>query len=63
MTNNKRKEEEKRYADWEWIEGNDYRCTHCWSRETVRESMNKPDWPWCPNCGAEMRGVENRWTD
>lgn len=42
----------------EWVEGaDDYRfmCSVCKCKENVPTVMGKPDWNYCPNCGADMR--------
>ncbi len=36
-----------------------YRCSNCGACSHVKEVMGKPDWDYCPNCGAKMDGDGN----
>ena len=49
---------EKVYGTWCWITEDIYRCDNCGDMVHVKEVMGKPDWGWCPACGADMRGEE-----
>ena len=43
-----------RHGNWFWITEDFYRCDNCGGMSHVKEVMGKPDWPYCPNCGAKM---------
>lgn len=45
-----------RHGRWTWITEDIYRCENCGERVHVKEVMGKPDWDYCPNCGAKMDG-------
>lgn len=42
------------YGEWVWDHGDVYTCTHCGEKNHVKEVMEEPVWPWCPNCGASL---------
>jgi rubredoxin len=43
-----------------WVKTEDvYRCTNCGTTNHVKEVMGKPDYNYCPECGADMRGRNN----
>ena len=44
---------------WEWITEDVYGCTNCGATNHVKEVMGQPDFNFCPNCGADMRGEED----
>jgi rubredoxin len=48
-----------RHGRWEWITEDIYRCTNCGTTNHVKEVMGKPDYNYCPECGADMRGRNN----
>lgn len=43
-----------RHGKWVWDTEDFYFCTCCGEKSRVKEVMGKPDWGWCPNCGAKM---------
>lgn len=43
-----------RPGNWCWITEDIYRCDNCGEMSHVKEVMGKPDWHYCPNCGAKM---------
>ena len=43
-----------RHGRWEWDTEDIYRCTVCYEKAHVKEVMGRPDWKYCPNCGARM---------
>ena len=43
-----------RHGRWEWDTEDLYRCTVCYEKVHVKEVMGRPDWDYCPNCGARM---------
>ena len=43
-----------RAGNWRWITEDIYWCDNCGEMSHVKEVMGKPDWPYCPNCGAKM---------
>ena len=45
-----------RHGRWEWETEDLYRCTDCHEKVHVKEVMGRPDWDYCPNCGAKMNG-------
>ena len=45
-----------RHGRWEWETEDLYRCTDCHEKVHVKEVMGRPDWDYCPNCGAKMDG-------
>ena len=45
-----------RHGRWEWITEDIYRCENCGERVHVKEVMGRPDWDYCPSCGAKMDG-------
>lgn len=45
-----------RHGRWEWITEDIYRCTNCGTTNHVKEVMCKPDFNYCPECSADMRG-------
>lgn len=47
------------HGRWEWITEDIYRCTNCGTTNHVKEVMGKPDYNYCPECGADMRGRNN----
>ena len=42
------------HGRWEWDTEDIYRCTVCYEKVHVKEVMGRPDWKYCPNCGARM---------
>ena len=42
------------HGHWVWDTGDIYRCTACNEKAHVKEVMERPYWPYCPNCGAKM---------
>ena len=48
-----------RHGRWEWITEDIYRCTNCGTTNRVKEVMGKPDFNYCPECSADMRGRNN----
>ena len=48
-----------KHGRWEWDTEDIYRCTVCYEKVHVKEVMGRPDWDYCPNCGARMDGDEN----
>lgn len=44
-----------RRGEWVWDNRDVYTCTHCGGKSHVKEVMEKPDWDFCPLCGAEMK--------
>ena len=45
-----------KHGRWEWDTEDIYRCTVCYEKVHVKEVMGRPDWEYCPNCGAKMDG-------
>lgn len=50
---------EVEHGQWEWDIEDIYRCTNCGAKNRVKEVMGQPDFNYCPQCGADMRGGEN----
>ena len=48
-----------RHGRWEWDTEDIYRCSNCAEKSHVKEVMGHPDWDYCPNCGADMRGIND----
>lgn len=51
------------HGRWEWDTGDIYRCSACGEKTHVKEVMGRPDWGYCPVCGAKMdegRGQDER---
>ena len=48
-----------KHGRWEWDTEDIYRCTVCYEKVHVKEVMGRPDWDYCPNCGAKMDGGAN----
>lgn len=46
------------HGRWEWCTEDLYRCTACYENVHVKEVMGRPDWDYCPNCGAKMDDAE-----
>ena len=46
------------HGRWAWDTEDIYKCTNCGEKSHVKEVMGKPDWNFCPNCGAKMDGME-----
>lgn len=48
------------YAQWEPIydvfADDVFKCSHCGTWNHVKTVMGKPDWKYCPECGATMGG-------
>lgn len=44
------------HGHWAWDTEDIYKCTNCGEKSHVKEVMGKPDWNYCPNCGAKMDG-------
>ena len=44
------------HGRWEYVKFDIYRCSNCNGCSHVKEVMGKPDWDYCPNCGAKMDG-------
>lgn len=44
------------HGKWEWVNEDRYRCDRCEQITTVDECMGKPNYNFCPNCGARMDG-------
>ena len=46
------------YARWEPIHDvfadDVFKCSHCGTWNNVKTVMGKPDWKFCPECGARM---------
>lgn len=36
------------------IDGDVFRCSNCGTKNHVKTVMGKPDWKFCPECGARM---------
>ena len=49
-------DEPVKHGRWEWDTEDIYRCTVCYEKVHVKEVMGRPDWDYCPNCGAKMDG-------
>lgn len=47
------------HGRWEWDTEDVYRCTACYEKVHAKEVMGRPDWNYCPNCGAKMDGDGN----
>lgn len=49
------------HAKWIWDKHNgEYYCSECKEvQEDIKTVMGFPDWNFCPNCGADMRGEQN----
>ena len=43
-----------RHGRWEWDTEDIYRCSKCGEKSHVKEVMGRPEWSYCPNCGAVM---------
>lgn len=44
------------HGEWEWDTLDVYACSACGQKSHVKEVRGKPDWDFCPNCGALMDG-------
>lgn len=44
-----------RHGEWEWDTLDVYMCSACGGKSHVKEVIGRPDWDYCPNCGAKMR--------
>ena len=47
------------HGKWGWVNEDRYRCDRCEQITTVDECMGKPNYNFCPNCGARMVGVSD----
>ena len=47
---------ERKQGHWWWVTEDIYKCDNCGEKAHVKEVMGKPDWEFCPNCGAIMKG-------
>ena len=45
-----------RHGKWEWDTDDIYMCSNCAEKSHVKEVMGRPEWVYCPNCGAMMDG-------
>lgn len=45
-----------KHGRWEWMTEDMYNCTYCGTINHVKEVMGRPDFNYCPNCGARMDG-------
>ena len=45
---------EAMHGHWSRIVSDFYMCSNCAEAAHVKEVMGKPDWNYCPNCGAKM---------
>ena len=43
-----------RHGEWEWDTLDVYMCSACGEKSHVKEVIGRPDWDYCPNCGAKM---------
>ncbi len=43
-----------RHGRWKWDTEDIYRCSNCAEKSHVKEVMGRPEWDYCPNCGAKM---------
>ena len=41
---------------WLWYSEDIYTCSNCYEKVHVKEVMGRPDYHYCPNCGAKMDG-------
>ena len=46
------------HGRWEHEKFDIYRCSNCNGCSHVKEVMGKPDWGYCPLCGAKMKVSE-----
>lgn len=44
------------HGKWGLVNEDRYRCDRCEQITTVDECMGKPNYNFCPNCGAKMDG-------
>lgn len=48
------------YGQWEDTDRDGvFRCSNCSVEEPVKTVIGKPDWIFCPNCGAQMKEARN----
>lgn len=47
---------ERKQGHWWWETEDIYKCDNCGEKAHVKQVMGKPDWDFCPNCGAIMKG-------
>lgn len=51
--------DDREHGRWTWITEDIYRCENCGERVHVKEVMGRPDWDYCPSCGAKMDAKED----
>lgn len=42
------------HGRWSWDTGDMWTCSVCGTRNHIKEVMGRPDFNYCPNCGAKM---------
>lgn len=42
------------HGRWSWDTGDIWTCSVCSTRNHIKEVMGRPDFNYCPNCGAKM---------
>lgn len=42
------------HGRWSWDTGDIWTCSVCGTRNHIKEVMGRPDFNYCPNCGAKM---------
>lgn len=42
------------HGRWSWDTGDIWTCSVCGTRNHIKEVMGRPDFNYCPDCGAHM---------
>lgn len=43
-----------KHGRWSWDTGDIWMCSECGTKNHIKEVMGRPDYDYCPVCGAKM---------